>query len=442
VGERSAPLWLLPGGDQPLPEVHRKRRGLALILGAAALAAAAPAYAFAAPESRWEPESLLIALLVFSFLSSSAAVEVRGSVTLDATFVAALIAIVFLGPLPAACIYALTMVADWVQRGRVVPLLGNTASAFWGCWAAGWTLEALSSGVPLEPAAQDLPAVALAGAVLLAVSYLVTTFLVSVVWEGHNLRALAEQEFADLAPASTLLLAVGTVTVLLYEELGLAGLAPLALLVMLPRAVVPRLSQSRDPTQLDRDAAIALYARAIGEGLELDSDQKRVLLDAATHLGPAKRLTRIEDFDRVMQSVLYCRERWDGQGGFPGVLAGEAIPVESRVLAVAEQLAAMTAAGVHGLSPGQAVAALVPRAGTEFDPRVVAAARWAIEEEVLVSLRPAASPAPVPNAGWSSNRPAGRIRSTRSPSAGPPARLASRSDSGPTTWLALRRRLR
>ena len=121
--------------------------------------------------------------------------------------------------------------------------------------------------------------------------------------------------------------------------------------MLLPRAVVPWLSQSRDPAKLDRSQATLLYARAIAQGLELDATQKRILLDAATHLGDAKRLTRIEDFERVMQTVLYCRERWDGEGGFPGVLSGDAIPLESRVLAVAERLAAMTAVGNAGLSP-------------------------------------------------------------------------------------------
>jgi hypothetical protein len=413
--ERRAPLWLLPGGDQPLPAVRRERLALGVVLGVAALVAAVPAYTFAAPASVWEPESLLVALLIVSFVSYGAAVEVRGSVTLDASCVAALVAVVFLGPLPAACIYALPEINGWLARGRVVSLLGNTASAFWGAWAAAWSLEALTAGVPLAPGPADLPALAVAGAVLLGVSYLVTTIIVSLAWEGHALRPLIEQEFTELAPASILLLGVGSVTVLLYEHAGLAGLAPLALVVLLPRAVVPWLSQSRDPGKLDRTEATLLYARAIAQGLELDATQKRILLDAATHLGDHKRLTRIEDFERVMQTVLYCREHWDGSGGFPGVLSGDAIPVESRVLAVAEHLAAVTASGTTGLSPGQAIAALVPRAGVEYDPRVLAAARWAIEEDVMVSPRRRPQPTPAIPAAWRSSRPSGRIRSTRSP---------------------------
>ena len=72
-------------------------------------------------------------------------------------------------------------------------------------------------------------------------------------------------------------LALGTLTVRLYEEFGVAGLAPLALVVLLPRAIVPRLSQAHDPAKLDRTAAISLFARAIAESLGLDAAQKRVL---------------------------------------------------------------------------------------------------------------------------------------------------------------------
>jgi HD domain-containing protein len=395
----------------------RARLGLALVLSALTLAAAAPAYLFLAPESRWEPESLLVVLVVLAFVSYSAAAAVRGMVTLDASFIVTLVALVFLGPVPAACVFALPEISAWIERRRIVSLLGNTAAALWGVLAAALTLEVLTSGVPVHPGLEDLPAVAVAGAVLLIVAYLVTTVLVSVVWEGLKLRPLIEQEITELAPACVVLLVIGTVTTLLYEELGPAGLAPLALLVLLPRALVPRLSQARDPAKLDRTAAISLYSRAIAEGLELDATQKRVLLDAATHLGDAKRLTRIEDFEPVMQTVLYCRERWDGKGGFPGVLSGDAIPVESRVLAVAEQLGSMTASGTRGLSPGQAIAALVARAGTELDPKAVSAARWAIEENMYVSPRTAVEPAAPAaiRAARRTNRPAGRTRSTQSP---------------------------
>ena len=382
-----APLWLLPSEEQRLPSVRRERLGLGLILSALALAGAVPAYVYLAPASAWTPESLLIVLLIVSFASYTAAVEIRSQVTFDAGFVASLVALVFLGPLPAACVFAAPEISAFIERRRIMSLLGDTAGALWGALAGALTLEVLSDGVPLNPGLGDLPAVALAGGVLLVGSYLVATILVSVAWERLRLVSLFRQELKQLAPVCAAMILAGTLSVLLYEELGLPGLLPVALLVLLPRAVVPRLTQSWNPNKLDRCSAIALYAEAISETLGLGADHRRVLLDASTHLGGAARLTRIDDFQRVMQTVLFCHEHWDGQGGFPGVLRGEAIPIECRVLAVAEQLGSQTAIGTRGLSPEQAVFTLVPRAGGAFDPHVVAAARRVIEEDILVSPR-------------------------------------------------------
>ena len=192
-GEGSrAPLWLLPGKTLPLPTMHRARFGLGVLVGIAALAAAVPAYVYLAPASVWEPESLLIVLLILSFVSYSAAAPVRGAVTLDASFVAALVAVVFMGPLPAAAVFAAPEISAWIERRRrLVALLGNTAAALWGALAAAWTLEATTGGMPLHPGLQDLPAVALAGAVLLVAGYLVTTLVVSVAWERLEPQAHA-----------------------------------------------------------------------------------------------------------------------------------------------------------------------------------------------------------------------------------------------------------
>ena len=51
--------------------------------------------------------------------------------------------------------------------------------------------------------------------------------------------------------------------------LGLPGLLPLAFLVLLPRAVVPRLAQSRTPGELDRLLGDRAVCRAISEALGL-----------------------------------------------------------------------------------------------------------------------------------------------------------------------------
>jgi HD-GYP domain-containing protein (c-di-GMP phosphodiesterase class II) len=65
-------------------------------------------------------------------------------------------------------------------------------------------------------------------------------------------------------------------------------------------------------------------------------------------------------------------ERWDG-GGYPDGLAGEAIPIESRICAACDAFNAMTTDRSYrsAMSPELAVAELRANAGTQFDPRVV-----------------------------------------------------------------------
>ncbi len=67
-------------------------------------------------------------------------------------------------------------------------------------------------------------------------------------------------------------------------------------------------------------------------------------------------------------------ERWDG-GGYPDGLAGEAIPLAARIVAVADSLDAMTEERPYrsGRPQAEAEAELLRFAGAQFDPAVVAA---------------------------------------------------------------------
>jgi HD-GYP domain-containing protein (c-di-GMP phosphodiesterase class II) len=67
-------------------------------------------------------------------------------------------------------------------------------------------------------------------------------------------------------------------------------------------------------------------------------------------------------------------ERWDG-GGYPDGLAGEAIPLGARIVAVVDTYGAMTTDRPYRQArpPAMALAELQRCAGTQFDPSVVAA---------------------------------------------------------------------
>jgi GGDEF domain-containing protein len=80
--------------------------------------------------------------------------------------------------------------------------------------------------------------------------------------------------------------------------------------------------------------------------------------------------------DRVARLVRHTHERWDGSG-YPDNLAGEAIPLASRIVFVCSAFHDMTSDRPHhaALEPGDALAQLERGAGAQFDPNVVRAFR-------------------------------------------------------------------
>ena len=72
--------------------------------------------------------------------------------------------------------------------------------------------------------------------------------------------------------------------------------------------------------------------------------------------------------------ILYHHERWDGNG-YPEGLNGENIPLEARILAIADAFDAMTSARPyhHTFSREEALEELRRGAGTQFDPKLVEA---------------------------------------------------------------------
>ena len=70
--------------------------------------------------------------------------------------------------------------------------------------------------------------------------------------------------------------------------------------------------------------------------------------------------------------IRHHHERWDGSG-YPGHLGGDDIPLESRVIAVADAYIALTSARPYrrAVTPALACEEISRCAGTQFDPRVV-----------------------------------------------------------------------
>jgi diguanylate cyclase (GGDEF)-like protein/putative nucleotidyltransferase with HDIG domain len=80
--------------------------------------------------------------------------------------------------------------------------------------------------------------------------------------------------------------------------------------------------------------------------------------------------------------VRHHHERYDG-GGYPDALAADEIPLESRIILVADAFEAMTSDRPYRKAPGHefAVGELQRHAGSQFDPRVVGALCRALDRE-------------------------------------------------------------
>jgi HD-GYP domain-containing protein (c-di-GMP phosphodiesterase class II)/DNA-binding CsgD family transcriptional regulator len=108
-------------------------------------------------------------------------------------------------------------------------------------------------------------------------------------------------------------------------------------------------------------------ARLLGRALA-DAGHARRSLSAHCEVG-ARLARRLGTGAAVVESLAHAYERWDGKG-FPDGLAGEAVPLAIRVVAVARDLDLWTRAG----GPEVAAEVLRRRRGHGYDPRVVDAA--------------------------------------------------------------------
>jgi putative nucleotidyltransferase with HDIG domain len=88
----------------------------------------------------------------------------------------------------------------------------------------------------------------------------------------------------------------------------------------------------------------------------------------------ARILEPISDYDSLIPVVLQHHERFDGTG-YPAGIAGEAISLDARIVAVADVFDALTSERPYRKALDRAVAVqmIVKGKGSEFDPAVVAA---------------------------------------------------------------------
>lgn len=99
----------------------------------------------------------------------------------------------------------------------------------------------------------------------------------------------------------------------------------------------------------------------------------------------ASIVDQIEFLNALSPIIMHHHERWDGEG-YPMRLAGEEIPLLARILAVADSFDAMTSESPYRrrLSFAEARSELEAGAGSQFDPRIVAAFISAMDRRALL----------------------------------------------------------
>ncbi len=165
-----------------------------------------------------------------------------------------------------------------------------------------------------------------------------------------------------------------------------------------------RAMEAKDPYTHGHSDRVMHYCGLIAQGLNFNNEQQQKLSTAALmhdigkigipldSLNKPQKLTReeyevfkehpdkgrriiepIEFLREIVPAIFHHHEQYDGSG-YPLGLKGEQIPLEARILAVADTYDAMTSDRAYrkALSNEIAIAELKRCAGTQFDPRIVA----------------------------------------------------------------------
>jgi putative nucleotidyltransferase with HDIG domain len=117
---------------------------------------------------------------------------------------------------------------------------------------------------------------------------------------------------------------------------------------------------------------VAVPTRLLRPRRALADDDFVVIADHA--LGGVELVEDIDFLSGSVAGIAHHHERFDGHG-YPDGLAGEAIPLSARIVAVADVFDGLTTARAYrtALSTDEALALLTERAGTQFDPHIVEA---------------------------------------------------------------------
>jgi hypothetical protein len=425
--------------DPPLLRPSR-RRSILFTFEALLLLASITAAILLSDAEQWRPAELVGLLAVLAWGSDFLTLETKRA-RISGAFLGLVLSMALLGPAPAVAIGLGCAVVDALHsRTRGISLLGNAATYTFFPLLGGIVLDSIQD---TSFAAQG--GFAFSVFVVFCVMNVLNFTMVAghiVLIRGGSLREMFARVFLPVVPWE---LATGSMTAMavygfeLYGT-GVVGLFVLALGVcqLLLRSllrghehgeeVLRRKDQLdvrhegmvgllletlalRDPSAARHAAAVAHYSRQLARAAGLSEHGQAVahtagllhdigkealpdhILLGRSELHAAERrlverhpadgarlLLRVEGLGEVAHAVLAHHERIDGHG-YPDGLAGEDIPINARILSIAEVYDVLTAPDSYKIpmSAAAAEAELRQVAGSQLDGRLV----WLFVTQVL-----------------------------------------------------------
>ncbi len=383
----------------------------------------------------WRPTYLVGLLLVLAIGSEAMTIELR-RVRMSGSFLALVLAMALLGPAPAAAIGATSvLVDDLVRRRGLHDTLWNAMTFVTFPLIGGWLIRLATSDASFGDA-DALGFAAVVGLVYMFTNAInfssVALYLRQM--RGMQLRESFQAVYVTMLPFEFATALLTAAVAFSYSRIGVGAVGLLAIVLFvfqyLIRAGVQAFERGveltrrtkelaslqvgllstvlqtlsmRDAMTARHSAAVARYSREVARMLGLSEREQELIHTAALlhdigkfilpdsvlfadrkltneeweliKLHPeqgAKLVERIEGYGPVAEIVLHHHERYGG-GGYPAGIAGEAIPLGSRIISAADTYDVMTSRDSYRrpVSSEAALAELRRVSGTQLDPLVV-----------------------------------------------------------------------
>ena len=402
-----------------------------MAIGVAAVAAAA---VWEAPNGNWD-WALFGTLLGFSAFSDLMSIETESRLKVSGSYLALVLAIVFLGGTPAALIGIFVILIGWLRfREGLSDLLVNALTFMTTPLVVGVAFHEIvwEGGIATsDPAFYVLVFGAFASGI--AMNFAMIGAYTSYV-EGGSIFGKAREVMVPLLPSelAAALMAVGVA--FLYVQVGLAGVALFGIVLVTFQYLLGALLQSqerarelevrtnqlasfqvgmlsallrtldlRDQMTARHSAAVARYSRAIAQRAGFSKQQEELvhiaalLHDIGKFILPdrilkanvpltdedwmlirrhpqqgARVVSSLDGYGPVAEIILAHHERIDGKG-YPRGLEGDDIPELARIISVADTYDVMTARDSYRTptSSYEAIQELRRVAGKQLDARFV-----------------------------------------------------------------------